>query len=68
MKNGRTNVSHSPLHIRFGLDTFVPKRPYYDIKPREVPDYAKIEEAARLYAKTKELATQNVDTKSAGEK
>ena len=53
---------------RFGLDNFVPKRPYYDIKPREPPDYAAIEEAAKLYAKTKELATKNVDTKTAGEK
>ena len=27
----------------FGLDTFVPKLPYYMIKPRAKPDYAKIE-------------------------
>ena len=54
--------------VRFGLEAFVPKLPYYAIKPREAPDYAKIEEAAKLYAKTKELATNKVDTKSAGEK
>ena len=53
---------------RFGLDAFVPKKPYYDIKPREKPDYESIEKAARLYAETKELASKNVDTKSAIEK
>ena len=53
---------------RFGLDTFVPKLPYYMIKPRAKPDYAKIEEEARLYAKTKEEAAKKVDTKTTGEK
>ena len=53
---------------RFGLDPFVPKLPYYMIKPRAKPDYAKIEEEARLYAKTKEEAAKKVDTKTTGEK
>ncbi|QDZ22586.1 hypothetical protein HOP50_08g51300 [Chloropicon primus] len=53
---------------RFGLDHFLPKKPYFDIKPREKPDYGKVEEAARLYAEAKELATKNVDTKGASEK
>ena len=52
---------------RFGIDAFLPKKPYYDIKPRSPPDYDSIEKAARLYAETKEKAT-SVDTKVVGEK
>ncbi len=37
------------------------------MKPREEPDYASIEEAARLYRETTEKAHQ-VDTKTTSEK
>ena len=52
---------------RFGIDAFVPKRPYYDIKTHQPPDYASIEAQARQYAKAKAAAAE-VNAEEAGKK